>query len=372
MGRFSCLCTHRLQDYVSPDNDELFALLYAELREHQNKRRIEFLASCLFAKSSGEICIRDVSRALRADLKAIDYELLFWLVKHLESVHIAVDHAPIETAFDAELDSIALDISGNSTGAPQKYDGEFAMSLPNALLQKLLLKTLDLLQLERRQASLFVLDSADSAQGIRNFFFGENRENRLFSQCFGFENQYPETELAFLMEQYHKSHSTEILQAAILLVRTCPLTDTLRCEDDCINRVLAIGPESAEDEAAVFSSAKHFQFDRLTSILGRYSQSGCIVLPASRVPGCCAVETDNVSKLLHALNLDGVCECDKMSVELQKSIVIVKIGERSYTITLEMLICLKLAFFLNIPKTESTHKFVARCNIASIGQDDIA
>lgn len=89
--------------------------------------------------------VNDVSQALRGDLKAIDYELLFWLVKQLEHMQVIVEHALIEDAFDAELDSIALDISGNSAGSHQKYDGEFAMSLPNTLLQKLLIKTLDLL-----------------------------------------------------------------------------------------------------------------------------------------------------------------------------------------------------------------------------------
>lgn len=49
-------------------------------------------------------------------------------------MHVLVEHAPIENAFDAELDSIAMDISGNSGNSHQKYDGEFAMSLPNTLL----------------------------------------------------------------------------------------------------------------------------------------------------------------------------------------------------------------------------------------------
>lgn len=40
--------------------------------------------------------------------------------------------------------------------------------------------------------------------------------------------------------------------------------------------------------------------------------------------------------------------------------------------TLEMLICLKLAFFLNIKKTEDSHAYVARCNSAFISPDDIA
>lgn len=37
-----------------------------------------------------------------------------------------------------------------------------------------------------------------------------------------------------------------------------------------------------------------------------------------------------------------------------------------------MLICLKLAFFLNIKETEETHKYVTRCNSASVSPDDIA
>lgn len=117
------------------------------------------------------------------------------------------------------------------------------------------------------------------------------------------------------MEQYHKSNNTEILQAAILLVRTCHLTDTLRCEDECIKRVLDIGPESAEDEAAVFSSAKNYQFDRLTTILGKYSQSGCIVLSANRVPNCSAVSDDDLQKLLKMLGLN-VYKQDTAAVEL--------------------------------------------------------
>ena len=147
-------------------------------------------------------------------------------------------------------------------------------------------------------------------------------------------------------------HNTEILQAAILLVRTCPLTDTLRCEDECIKRVLDIGPDSAEDEAAVFSSARDYQFDRLTTILGKYSQSGCIILPASRVPNCSTADNDDLQKLLKMLSLNCLCELDKASVELQKSIVLVKINEKSFRMTLEMLISLKLAFFLNIEETE--------------------
>lgn len=33
MSRFSCLCTHKMQDYVAPNDDELFVLLYNELRQ---------------------------------------------------------------------------------------------------------------------------------------------------------------------------------------------------------------------------------------------------------------------------------------------------------------------------------------------------
>ena len=40
VSKFSCLCTHKMQDYVKPNNNELFALLYSELRQHQNKRKV--------------------------------------------------------------------------------------------------------------------------------------------------------------------------------------------------------------------------------------------------------------------------------------------------------------------------------------------
>lgn len=37
-----------------------------------------------------------------------------------------------------------------------------------------------------------------------------------------------------------------------------------------------------------------------------------------------------------------------------------------------MLICLKLAFFLNIKRTENTHEYVTRCNGMSINPEEIA
>lgn len=66
-----------------------------------------------------------------------------------------------------------------------------------------------------------------------------------------------------------------------------------------------------------------------------------------------------------------MCELDKASVELQKSIIQVKINEKSFRITLEMLISLKLAFFLNIEETEKTRTYVVRCNSAPVDPDDI-